>query len=91
MDPRWQPRPSHEPSPHLPGPSMAGWLEERLFDQRIVMIRGPFTQQDATSVAAALLTLDASGPSPVHLHVASSDGQLLAAHAVTDVIVGLFI
>jgi ATP-dependent Clp protease protease subunit len=65
---------------------MPGWLEERLFDQRIVMIRGPLTQQDATGIAAALLTLDASGPSPVQLHVASNEGQLIAAHAVIDVI-----
>jgi len=86
MDTRWQPRPPHEPPQQPPGASLPGWLEERLFDQRIVMIRGPLTQQDATGIAAALLTLDAAGPAPVQLHVASNDGQLLAAHAVIDVI-----
>ena len=40
---------------------MPGWLEERLFDQRIVMVRGPLTQQAATGIAAALLTLEALG------------------------------
>jgi ATP-dependent Clp protease, protease subunit len=90
MDARWQPRPDRQPEPWpgspMPGPSMPGWLEERLFDQRIVMIRGQLTQQDATGVAAALLTLDAAGPAPVQLHVASSGGELIAAHAIIDVI-----
>ena len=90
MDVRWQPRPDRQPEPWpgmpAPGPSMPGWLEERLFDQRIVMIRGQLGPQDATGVAAALLTLDAAGPAPVQLHVASSGGELIAAHAIIDVI-----
>jgi ATP-dependent Clp protease protease subunit len=65
---------------------MPEWLEERLFEQRIVMIRGQLTQSAATGVAAALLTLDAAGPDPVQLHVASSGGELGAALAVIDVI-----
>jgi ATP-dependent Clp protease protease subunit len=87
---RWPPHP--ERSPEWPpgllggGSSLPGWLEERLFDQRIVMVRGPLTQQAATGIAAALLTLDAAGPDPVQLHVASSGGELSAAHAVIDVI-----
>ncbi|WP_305786427.1 ATP-dependent Clp protease proteolytic subunit [Symbioplanes lichenis] len=99
MDPRreflrWQPaHPSPEPwhQPGLPGgggagPGFPGWLEERLFDQRIVMIRGPLDAHTASGAAAALLTLDAAGPEPVQLHVASSGGDLNAAHAVIDVI-----
>jgi len=84
---RWQPTPppSPEPWPHG-GPAVPGWLEERLFDQRIVMIRGPLSGQVASGIAAALLTLDAAGPAPVQLHVASSGGDLNAAHAVIDVI-----
>jgi ATP-dependent Clp protease protease subunit len=69
-----------------PGPGLPGWLEERLFDQRIVMIRGPLTAEASTGVAAALLTLDAAGPAPVQLHVASSGGDLAAALAVIDVV-----
>jgi ATP-dependent Clp protease protease subunit len=85
-----------QPSPHSPdpwqqpqpsgGPSLPGWLEERLFDQRIVLLRGQLTAQDATGVAAALLTLDAAGPEPVQLHIASPGGELAAAHAIIDVI-----
>lgn len=88
---RWQPAPDHSPDPWQPampgtGPGIPGWLEERLFDQRIVMLRGPLTQQSATGVAAALLTLDAAGPAPVQLHVASAVGELGAALAIIDVV-----
>ncbi|MFI5492135.1 ATP-dependent Clp protease proteolytic subunit [Actinoplanes sp. NPDC051859] len=88
---RWQPYPpSPEPwpgaTPGGAGPGIPGWLEERLFDQRIVMIRGPLTSAAASGIAAALLTLEAAGPEPVHLHVASGGGELNAAHAVIDVI-----
>jgi len=92
MELRWQPSPQHSPDqwpPGLPGaagPGIPGWLEERLFDQRIVMIRGPLTSQAASGIAAALLTLDAAGPAPIQLHVASSGGELNAAHAVIDII-----
>ena len=87
---RWQPAPDRSPDawpmPAPGGPELPGWLEERLFDQRIVMLRGPLTGATATSVAAALLTLDATGPEPVQLHVASPGGDLAAAFAVIDAI-----
>ncbi len=88
---RWGQPPPHSPESWPPsqspsGPGLPGWLEERLFDQRIVMVRGPLTNEGATGVAAALLTLDASGPAPVQLHVASDGGELGAALAVIDVI-----
>jgi ATP-dependent Clp protease protease subunit len=89
---RWgqpgQPSPGPWQQPDVPGngPGLPGWLEERLFDQRIVMIRGPLTGEAATGTAAALLTLDAAGPAPVQLHVASSGGDLGAALAIIDVI-----
>lgn len=83
---RRQPTPDFPGNGQSPGAGIPGWLEERLFDQRIVMIRGQLTQQAATGIAAALLTLDAAGPAPVQLHVASSGGELSAAYAVMDVI-----
>ncbi len=93
MTDRWTPSPHRSPDPWPPtspigadGPGMPEWLEERLFEQRIVMIRGQLTQSVATGVAAALLTLDAAGADPVQLHVASSGGELGAALAVIDVI-----
>ncbi|MDI6104564.1 ATP-dependent Clp protease proteolytic subunit [Actinoplanes sp. NEAU-A12] len=85
------PHPSHPPEwqpPHLPsdGPGLPGWLEERLFDQRIVMLRGQLTAETATGIAAALLTLDSAGPEVVHLHVSSPGGSLSAALSVVDVL-----
>jgi ATP-dependent Clp protease protease subunit len=82
---RWQPSPERPAEPWPPGgPGLPGWLEERLFDQRIVMIRGSLTGTSATQTAAALLTLDALGTDPVQLHVASADGELVAAFTVID-------
>ncbi|WP_240670067.1 ATP-dependent Clp protease proteolytic subunit [Actinoplanes solisilvae] len=84
---RWgQPQPSSPESWQQGGPGLPGWLEEKLFDQRIVMIRGQLTSDEATGIAAALLTLDAAGPEPVQLHMASPGGELGAALSVIDVI-----
>jgi ATP-dependent Clp protease protease subunit len=84
---RWgQPPPTPGWQAPANGPGLPGWLEERLFDQRIVMVRGQLTGESATGIAAALLTLDAAGPAPVQLHVASSGGDLGAALSVIDVI-----
>ncbi|WP_328467251.1 ATP-dependent Clp protease proteolytic subunit [Actinoplanes sp. NBC_00393] len=88
---RWGFPPPNQPpewqSPNLPGgPGLPGWLEERLFDQRIVMLRGQLTGEASTGIAAALLTLDSAGADPVQLHVASPGGDLAAALAIIDVI-----
>src|SRR5258706_5255262 len=78
-DPRWVPsQPAAE--------AMPPWLEERLFDRRIVMLRGPLTGPTASQAAAALLTLDALGTEPVELHLTALDGELAAAFAVVDAI-----
>jgi ATP-dependent Clp protease protease subunit len=81
-------RPEWPPPPLLPpaGPGLPGWLEERLFDQRIVMLRGHLSADAATGIAAALLTLDSAGPEVVHLHVSSPGGDLGAALSVVDVL-----
>ena len=65
---------------------MPPWLEERLFDRRIVMVRGPLTGSVASQAAASLLTLDAMGTEPVELHLTATDGELAAAFAVVDAI-----
>jgi ATP-dependent Clp protease, protease subunit len=66
------------------GGGLAPWLEERLFDRRIVMLSGNVTGPAASRTAAALLTLDAMGDEPVQLHVNAPDGELAAAFAVVD-------
>jgi ATP-dependent Clp protease protease subunit len=72
------------PVPEPAGP--AGWLEERLFDRRVVLLHGPLNAAAATQAAAALLTLDAMGREPVQLHLSVTDGELSAAFAVVDAI-----
>jgi ATP-dependent Clp protease protease subunit len=87
---RWQPAPDRSPEPWQPSPTpggdLPGWLAERLFEQRTVMLRGPLTGAVATQTAAALLTLDGLNADPVQVHLASSDGELPAAFAVVDAI-----
>ena len=73
--------------PQPPDPAgMPAWLEERLFDRRIVMLHGQLTGPVASRAAAALLTLDTVGGEPVQLHIAAPDGELAAAFAVVDAI-----
>ena len=82
-------RPFGEP-PHRPEPpadaGMAPWLQERLFAQRIVAIRGSVTAASASDTASMLLTLDAVGADPVQLHLGAHDGDLHAVFAVIDAI-----
>jgi ATP-dependent Clp protease protease subunit len=80
-----EPEPDRLP-PQAPGEQMPSWLAERLFDRRIIMLRGPLTAEIASHAAAALLTLDALAVDPVQLHVAALDGELAAAFAVVDAI-----
>lgn len=83
------PYPPLEPDPDRPPArpdDMAPWLQERLFDRRIVVLGGLLTSSVASQVAAALVTLDAIGSDVVHLHVTATDGELNAAFSVVDAI-----
>jgi ATP-dependent Clp protease protease subunit len=78
--------------PWSPPPGSAGgeqlspWLAERMFDQRIVFLRGYLSAAVASQAAGALLTLGALGTDPVQLHVSAPDGELSAAFAIVDAI-----
>lgn len=79
----WLPRPGDD------GPKDAGlapWLQERLFAQRIVALRGMVTDIQATETVSILLTLDAAGPDPVQFHLSAHDGELSAVFAIIDAI-----
>jgi ATP-dependent Clp protease protease subunit len=65
---------------------MSPWLDERLFDRRIVILRGRLDGSVASQVAGALLSLDAVGAEPVQLHMSAPDGELPAAFAIVDAI-----
>jgi ATP-dependent Clp protease, protease subunit len=62
------------------------WLRTKLFEQRVVFLRGDLTDELAGQVAAELMTLDASGDEPIQLHVDSGGGTLEAAFTVMDTI-----
>ncbi len=70
--------------PQPPGPERPGWLEERLFEQRIILLSGPITGPSASRAAATLLTLDALGADPIRMQISAPDGDLSAAFALID-------
>ncbi|MBV8559646.1 MAG: ATP-dependent Clp protease proteolytic subunit [Acidimicrobiia bacterium] len=61
-------------------------LRARLFERRIVFLRGALDDAVAGDVAAQLMTLDASGDEPVQLHVDSPGGALEPAFVLIDTI-----
>lgn len=67
------------------GPSDS-WLEERLFERRMVLCRGVLDDVLAGRVAAQLMTLDALGDGAVELQLDSERASLEAAWTVVDVI-----
>ena len=54
--------------------SLGGWLQEQLFERRIVLVTGRLDDDAAAKAAAALLTLDARADRPIELHLNSPDG-----------------
>lgn len=71
------------PSGGDPG-GLGGWLQERLFEQRIVVLQGRLDDERATSLAAQILTLDATGGDPIQLRIDSPDGEIGAALSLMD-------
>lgn len=90
QDPRRWGVPPGEPQQPWPGPPsepgvpVAPWLEERLFDRRIVMMHGTLDGNAATRTVAALMALDAAGTDEIKLHMSTPDGELTAAFAIVD-------
>jgi ATP-dependent Clp protease protease subunit len=76
------PRPAEGPFEE-PGRRTA---RDRLFDQRMVFLWGHLDASVANQLAAELMTLDATGDGPVHLHIDSPGGTLEAALCLIDVI-----
>ena len=64
----------------------ASWLEERLFDRRIVLCRGILDDALAGRVAAQLMTLDALGDGAVELQLDCERASLETAWTLIDVI-----
>src|SRR2546423_166684 len=64
------------------------WLQEQLFERRMVLVSGRLDDALAGQVAAQLMALDASGDEPIDLFLDSGDGTLEAAFVLIDVIEG---
>jgi ATP-dependent Clp protease protease subunit len=60
------------------------WLDERLFERRVVFLTGWLDDALATRTAARLVALDAAGAAPVTLHLDVPDGTLEAAFVLID-------
>jgi ATP-dependent Clp protease protease subunit len=77
-------------SPRYPRDMQGGtWLDEQLFEHRIVVVAGRLDDALAARTAGALMALDARGHEAVALHVDSPDGALGAAFMLMDTIDGL--
>lgn len=63
---------------------LAAWLQEKLFERRIVLITGPLDDALAAEVAAQVMALDAAGDAPIEIHLDSPDGTLEAAFVSID-------
>jgi ATP-dependent Clp protease protease subunit len=73
--------------PSGPVDGTAPWLDERLFDQRIIVLRGRLDSAMASQVASALMVLDLGGSDdPVQLYLSAPDGEMAAAFAIVDAI-----
>jgi ATP-dependent Clp protease protease subunit len=64
--------------------SLGGWLQDRLFEHRVVLVTGRLDEDAAAKAAAALLALDAHGDEPIQLHLDSPAGALGAAFVLID-------
>lgn len=64
--------------------NLGDWLQEQLFERRIVLVTGRLDDDAAAKTAAALLALDAGGDRPIDLHLDSPDGDLGAAFVLID-------
>jgi ATP-dependent Clp protease protease subunit len=62
------------------------WLQETLFERRMVFVTGRLDDALAGQVAAQIMALDASGDAPIDLFLDSGDGTLEAAFVLIDVI-----
>lgn len=77
-----EPAPRPEESPGRGGPP--AWLQERLFERRMVFVTGRLDDAVAARAAAELMTLDATGDGPIELSLDSPDGTLEAAFVLID-------
>lgn len=76
--------PGGEPEPPPGRSPPPAWLQERLFERRVVFITGRLDDAVATRAAAELTMLDTAGEGPIDVYLDSPDGTLEAAFVVID-------
>ncbi|MGC2192407.1 MAG: ATP-dependent Clp protease proteolytic subunit [Candidatus Dormiibacterota bacterium] len=85
-------RPEGDPGPapsYSQESPLTEFLEARLFEQRVIWVRGRLDDLVAMMAATQLMTLDGSGDDPIQLHLNSGEGTLTAALALMDTIAAL--
>jgi len=65
------------------------WLQEKLFERRIVFVTGSLDDALAGQAAAQIMTLDATGDDPIDVVLSSADGTLEAAFVVGGPAIGV--
>ncbi|MQA86343.1 MAG: ATP-dependent Clp protease proteolytic subunit [Streptosporangiales bacterium] len=87
--------PGRPPGPRPPGPGGPGegrgggvpdWLQERLFERRIIVVRGRLDHDGVTRLAAQIVALDADGNDPIEMHLDCPDADLGAALLLMDAV-----
>jgi len=63
---------------------LSAWLQEKLFERRIVLITGHLDDAAAAESAAQLATLGATSEEPIEIHLDSPDGTIEAAFVLID-------
>jgi len=63
-----------------------GWLQDKLFERRLVLVTGRLDDTLAAQAAARVMALDAADDAPIDVVVDSGDGSLEAALVIIDVI-----
>jgi ATP-dependent Clp protease, protease subunit len=72
-------RPPEEPPGRPPA-----WLQQRLFERRIVFVTGRLDDAAAVQTAAEIMALDATDDTPIEVYLDSPDGTLEAAFILID-------
>jgi ATP-dependent Clp protease protease subunit len=63
---------------------LGDWLQERLFERRIVQVTSRLDHDVAAKAAASLMALDADSDKQIELHLDCPDGTLEAAFVLID-------
>jgi ATP-dependent Clp protease, protease subunit len=63
---------------------LSAWLQEKLFERRIILISGQLDDAVAAEASALLMTLAATSAEPIDIHLDSPDGPIAAAFVLID-------